>query len=84
MLGVECIQAYRVLVKKLRRGKENYRDPGTITAILRRYHSRGVLTDEQVEDFLSAGHADHAGSRRRSQERRGTPKGNRQTPSDEQ
>jgi hypothetical protein len=75
MLGVECIQAYRVLVKKLRRGKENYRDPGTITAILRRYHSRGALTDEQVEDFLSAGHVEFAGSRRRSQVGRGTQNG---------
>src|ERR1044071_8758859 len=28
LLGVECIQAYRVLAKKLRRGQENYQDPG--------------------------------------------------------
>jgi hypothetical protein len=65
MLGVECIQAYRVLAKKLRRGKENYRDPGTITAILKRYWSRGELTDEQVQDFLAAGHASFGMSERR-------------------
>src|SRR5262245_11622316 len=37
ILGVECIQAYRVLAKRLRRGREHYRDPGTIPAILKRY-----------------------------------------------
>lgn len=55
MLGVECIQAYRVLARKLRRGKENYRDPGTIAVILKRYWSRGELTEEQMLDFMTAG-----------------------------
>ncbi len=54
-LGIECIQAYRALARKLRRGKENYRDPGTIATILKRYWSRGELTDEQLLDFMTAG-----------------------------
>ena len=57
LLGVECIQAYRTLAKQLRRSKEHYRDPGTLVAILRRYRSRGALTEEQVRDLLSAGRA---------------------------
>ena len=56
MLGVECIQAYRTLAKKLRRGKENYRDPGAIPSIIKRYHSRGALTEQQALDFLLAAH----------------------------
>lgn len=60
MLGVECIQAYRTLVKELRRGKKHYRDPGTIGTILQRYRRRGALTEEQVRDFLLAGHV-HSG-----------------------
>jgi hypothetical protein len=55
VLGVECIQAYRLLVRKLRREKENYRDPGTIPTILKRYEKRGALTEAQVLDLLSAG-----------------------------
>lgn len=55
MLGVECIQAYRLLAKRLRRGKENYRDPGTIPAIVKRYGNRGALTETQILDFLVAG-----------------------------
>jgi len=55
-LGVECIQAYRILAKKLRRAKENYRDPGTIPAIIKRYRSRGALAEAQALDFLSAAH----------------------------
>jgi len=55
VLGVECIQAYRLLAKKLRRGRENYRDPGTIPAIVKRYGNRGALTETQVLDFLVAG-----------------------------
>jgi hypothetical protein len=57
MLGVECIQAYRALAKKLRKGKENYRDPGVIPMIIKRYQSRGALTEEQARDFLLAAHA---------------------------
>lgn len=60
MLGVECIQAYRTLVKDLRRRKIHYRDPGTIGTILQRYRRRGALTEEQVRDFLLAGHV-HSG-----------------------
>lgn len=56
MLGVECIQAYRALAKKLRRGKENYRDPGAIPTIIKRFQSRGALTEEQARDFLLAAH----------------------------
>jgi hypothetical protein len=56
MLGVECIQAYRILARKLRRGKENYRDPGTIPTIIKRYRSQGTLTEAQALDFLSAAH----------------------------
>ena len=55
LLGVECIQAYRLLAKRLRRGNENYRDPGTIPTIVKRYANRGALTDVQVLDLLSAG-----------------------------
>ena len=64
-LGVECIQAYRTLAKHLRRSQEHYRDPGTLGAILRRYRSRGALTEEQERDFLSAGHAGLGRARRR-------------------
>lgn len=56
MVGIECIQAYRVLARKLRRGQENYRDPGTVSAILKRYRTRGELTEQQEDDFLSACH----------------------------
>ena len=55
LLGIECIQVYRLLAKQLRRGKEHYQDPGTISAILKRYQRRGVLTEAQVQDFLTAG-----------------------------
>jgi hypothetical protein len=57
VLGVECIQAYRTLARKLRRGKEDYRDPGTIPTIVKRYGKRGALTETQMLDFLSAGRA---------------------------
>jgi hypothetical protein len=69
MLGVECVQAYRALARKLRRGKENYRDPGTIPTIVKRYWSRGALTEEQVQDLLSAGRVKSgpASSHRQSQ-----------------
>ncbi|MBM4255445.1 MAG: hypothetical protein FJ147_06050 [Deltaproteobacteria bacterium] len=56
MLGVECVQAYRLLAKRLRRGNEQYRDPGAVTAIIKRYQRRGQLTEAQVVDFLSAAH----------------------------
>lgn len=56
MLGIECIQAYRVLARKLRRGEGNYRDPGPVSAILKRYRTRGELTEQQEIDFLSACH----------------------------
>jgi len=56
MLGVECIQAYRALAKKLRKDKENYRDPGAIPTIIKRFQSRGALTEEQARDFLLAAH----------------------------
>ena len=55
LLGIECIQVYRLLAKQLRRGKEHYQDPGTISAILKRYQRRGALTETQVLDFLTAG-----------------------------
>jgi hypothetical protein len=76
MLGVECIQAYRVLARKLRRGKENYHDPGTITVILKRYWSRGELTEGQVRDFLSAGRAGFAAGGRQGRLRTGRRRGN--------
>src|SRR5262249_44967191 len=63
VLGVECIQAYRLLAKRLRRGQENYRDPGTIPAIVKRYGNRVALTEAQVLDLLSAGRA-HPGAGR--------------------
>jgi hypothetical protein len=69
VLGVECIQAYRLLAKRLRRGKENYRDPGTIPAIVKRYGNRGALTAAQVLDLLSAGRANPGPGR----QRRGSP-----------
>jgi len=56
-LGVECVQVYHLLVKKLRRTKAQYRDPGTIAAIVKRYQRRGQLTEEQALDFLTAAHA---------------------------
>jgi hypothetical protein len=56
-LGVECVQVYHLLVKKLRRTKVQYRDPGTIAAIVKRYQRRGQLTEEQALDFLTAAHA---------------------------
>jgi hypothetical protein len=65
VLGVECIQAYRLLAKRLRRGKENYRDPGTIPAIVKRYGNRGALTEAQVLDLLSAGRAHPNSGRQR-------------------
>lgn len=55
-LGVECVQAYRLLAKRLRRANEQYRDPGAITAIVKRYQRRGQLTEAQAVDFLSAAH----------------------------
>ena len=61
LLGIECIQVYRLLAKQLRRGKEHYQDPGTITVILKRYQRRGALTATQVLDFLTAGRV-HSGS----------------------
>ena len=71
LLGVECIQVYRTLAKHLRRSQEHYRDPGTLVAILRRYRSRGELTEEQERDLLSAGRAGlgKASRRARLQER---------------
>lgn len=57
LLGVECIQAYRTLAKKLRKTQEWYSDPGAIPTILKRYRNRGALTEEQELDFLSACHA---------------------------
>ena len=65
ILGVECIQAYRLLAKRLRRGKENYRDPGTIPAIVKRYGNRGALTEAQVLDLLSAGRVNLGSGRQR-------------------
>ena len=65
VLGVECIQAYRLLAKRLRRGKENYRDPGTIPTIVKRYGHRGALTEAQVLDLLSAGRANPGPGRQR-------------------
>jgi len=66
LLGVECIQVYRLLAKRLRRGKEHYHDPGTIPAILKRYQRRGMLTEAQVHDFLAAGHVHQGSAVRRS------------------
>src|SRR5215510_3630402 len=65
ILGVECIQAYRLLAKRLRRGKENYRDPGTIPTIVKRYGNRGALTEAQVRDLLSAGRVNPGAGRQR-------------------
>jgi len=77
VLGVECIQAYRALARKLRRGKENYRDPGTIPNIVKRYGNRGALTEAQVIDLLSAGRVNpQAGT-----SRRGSTTANRARPS---
>ena len=72
VLGVECIQAYRLLAKRLRRGKENYRDPGTIPAIVKRYGHRGALTEAQVLDFLTAGRANPPARRGGAAGRSGT------------
>jgi len=69
MLGVECIQAYRTLVKGLRRKHMHYRDPGTIGAILQRYRRRGALTEEQVRDFLLAGQVHSGGTSHQGQQR---------------
>jgi|GEM_PF-6567162 len=55
-LGVECMQAYRLLAKRLRKGNGHYRDPGTIAAIIKRYQRRGQLTEAQAVDFLAAAH----------------------------
>lgn len=70
MLGVECVQAYRLLVKRLRRGNAQYRDPGAITAIVKRYQRRGQLTEEQALDFLTAAHVRERSSARGAQQRR--------------
>lgn len=67
-LGVECMQAYRVLAKRLRRDKANYRDPGAITTIVKRYQRRGELTEQQALDFLTAAHVSASGMAR-SEER---------------
>jgi hypothetical protein len=71
MLGVECVQAYRLLAKRLRRGNEHYRDPGTIAAIIKRYQHRGQLTEQQAVDFLTAGHAGSEKGKLREQRKRG-------------
>ncbi|MGE4096188.1 MAG: hypothetical protein AB7G75_35755 [Candidatus Binatia bacterium] len=60
-LGVECVQAYRLLAKRLRRGNAGYRDPGTVTAIVKRYQRRGQLPEEQARDFLAAAHVGQPG-----------------------
>lgn len=70
MLGVECVQAYRLLAKRLRRGNEHYRDPGTIAAIIKRYERRGQLTEQQAIDFLTAGHANSEKGKLREQRKR--------------
>jgi len=70
MLGVECVQAYRLLVKRLRRGNEQYCDPGAITVIVKRYQRRGQLTEAQALDFLSAGHVSDRRSGKGDQPRR--------------
>jgi len=71
MLGVECVQAYRLLAKRLRRGNEYYRDPGTIATIIKRYQHRGQLTEQQALDFLTAGHAGSEKTRPREPRKRG-------------
>lgn len=70
-LGVECVQAYRLLAKRLRRGNEHYRDPGTIAAIIKRYERRGQLTEQQALDFLTAGHVSDKKANRADKQRRG-------------
>jgi hypothetical protein len=70
MLGVECVQAYRLLVKRLRRGNEQYRDPGAITVIVKRYQRRGQLTEAQALDLLSAAHVSDRRSSKGNQPRR--------------
>ncbi len=70
MLGVECVQAYRLLVKRLRRANEQYRDPGAIAAIVKRYQHRGQLTEEQARDFLTAAHVGSDKEKRREQRQR--------------
>jgi len=67
LLGIECIQVYRLLAKQLRRGKEHYQDPGTISAILKRYQRRGDLTEAQVQDFLTAGRLPSGSTEQRGQ-----------------
>lgn len=71
MLGVECVQAYHLLAKRLRQGHEHYRDPGTIVAIIKRYERRGQLTAQQAMDFLTAGHANSEKGKLREQRKRG-------------
>jgi hypothetical protein len=67
-LGVECMQTYRVLAKRLRRDKANYRDPGAITTIVKRYQRCGELSEQQALDFLTAAHIGNSGVAR-SEER---------------
>ena len=71
MLGVECVQAYRLLAKRLRKGNEYYRDPGAIAAIIKRYQRRGQLTEAQAVDFLAAAHVSDKKSNRDEQRRGG-------------
>ena len=70
MLGVECVQAYRLLAKRLRRANAQYRDPGTIAVIVKRYQRRGQLTEDQAHDFLTAAHVGSDKERHRDQAQR--------------
>lgn len=70
-LGVECVQAYRLLAKRLRKGNVHYRDPGTIAAIIKRYQRRGQLTEAQAVDFFAAAHVSDKKTSRDEQRRRG-------------
>lgn len=70
MLGVECVQAYRLLAKRLRRGNEHYRDPGAIAVIIKRYQRRGQLTEAQAVDFLAAAHVSDKKANRPDKQRR--------------
>jgi hypothetical protein len=58
------------LVKRLRRANEQYRDPGAIAAIVKRYQHRGQLTEDQARDFLSAAHVGSDKERREQRQRR--------------